>query len=1591
MLTLHRSREILALSAAALALGAALFANEPAWAAGCEVIDFAALKQRSVSLGGTLSTLVAAPAAAPGEFVVLEADFGCVLSDGFDPVASDNLVRVDVLKSDGGGFADSSLADSFVGFDVSVGVEPLPLNCAGPACSGLRFPMPDTGLAGPARITVTRDGSVVARIFEIGARTASCDVDVADSLVRTFTLLPPFNQLQVSLVGANNNGLQGAIAGNGSLLVPLQHDLVGEAAVDATATRATGPEIDKIPNGSFLRALSELFRPLPAIHRLVPFGSGKALYSTTDVLRSTLQVLPSSGPDIYPDNFHLLRNGAAGPVVFPTAVRVSFEGASPVAALRSSEQTVALGLSEELLGDINGDADVSDLLLAATDLPTGNSTETGEAIALVAASPARPVVAVVDDIVAFLESEALSGNDDLNGDMQPDDLVLRALKGAVQLNPGDPVDTSAHPLRAIDGSQLAISQDFVFFRTPEDATAPHMTERVSDVLGAGGNDASEQPSIDGMAGHVAYASGAGNLAPGASGAHRQILVTNLFSHVHSLVSASPGGEGNADSYDAAISAGGDHVAFTSEATNLAALGGGSGSTRVVWERGTNVQGVSVVGIALALFELAPGEEEVPGVDYSPCTASAPGLALAFADDMTITGSLFAPDGAACQFEADFSGTYSVSPAGPIQVGSIITVDAAVTSFTGVPPLDPSLSDLSFSATNIVTDVHGASFDFQGEFELGASTGVANTVPQVYVRALGGAAPVELVSAAPGGGAGSEASGQPAPSGDGQLVAFASLASDLVASDFNGAADVFVRDLANDTTERVSITNGEAEANGASSQPALTPDGNLVVFSSLASNLVGAGADTNGAGDVFLRNRSAASTERVSVPAPGGSANGASAAPDSSNDGRFVAFESAARLVPDDTDALVDIYLRDRVEGTTQRMSVRSGGEPAGDASFDPSISGDGRFVVFASLGDLVPGAPTGTKIYRRNRVTGSVELLSVGASSGDLSTSPDASGDGRTVAFDSDASLVLNDSLPVDVFVRATGFGADLNGDGDDADSVFQSFATDPPGLQPGARVAATTASTGSGRALVSVPETEEGGMNLNATSLIEGAGADGDTDTADGVLHLWDGASQSLVNLGIAGTQGALSATTLCALVDEAQQDGRNLGGPSEATDLVLVAGDIGMLLASPTGKSLENVGVAATQVHVAGTICVFTAAAGNLLTFFDLADMKLVGTGLPATAIQIGPDEELIAFRVPENGLDLNNDGDGGDEVMHAVAVDAVRAAAVNGVVPVTNLGLQAIACTLHGCEAFPFGAVLPGGVVSFLGTEAGETRDPDDCLPTNKSVCDFNGDVDGLDTVVHYVKTVTNGSQVNVTSVGSLALSTTGEQTTSPFPMAGPNGTSISIQLTECEAAKLVCAETRAKLSNPIGPPLTDCEARFDVDDDGALGCTTLRNFIGEDSDGDGVIDLFDNALDTPNEEQEDTDGDGVGDIVDEVASVPPCEQSCDLNEDGSIDRLDVDAVLAAFAAGGQAQGGALSEQCGDRRDRDADRRITFVDVSRCKADCDRPDCSPPPASVPFSAPGASGPACGMGIELTVLLPLLVAMRRRRSAASSVEKGS
>ena len=268
--------------------------------------------------------------------------------------------------------------------------------------------------------------------------------------------------------------------------------------------------------------------------------------------------------------------------------------------------------------------------------------------------------------------------------------------------------------------------------------------------------------------------------------------------------------------------------------------------------------------------------------------------------------------------------------------------------------------------------------------------------------------------------------EPAISGDGRFVAFASTATNLVARDTNNAEDIFVRDRLNGTTERVSLTGSGGQANADSSFASISADGQFVAFGSFADNLVA--GDTNFTSDVFVRDRLNGTTERVSVSSAGAEGNSASDGNAISADGRFVAFESFAfNLVPGDTDdAAVDIFLRDRQNGTTEGVSlVPAGSSGLVQHSTSPAISADGRFVAFDSTeSNLVPGDTNGRRdIFVRDRQTGILERVSLTDADGESnedSFTPDISADGRFVVFGSLASnLVAGDTNQAsDIFVR---------------------------------------------------------------------------------------------------------------------------------------------------------------------------------------------------------------------------------------------------------------------------------------------------------------------------------------------------------------------------------------------------------------------------------------------------------------------------------------------------------------------------------------------------------------------------------------------
>ena len=266
---------------------------------------------------------------------------------------------------------------------------------------------------------------------------------------------------------------------------------------------------------------------------------------------------------------------------------------------------------------------------------------------------------------------------------------------------------------------------------------------------------------------------------------------------------------------------------------------------------------------------------------------------------------------------------------------------------------------------------------------------------------------------------------PSISADGRYVAFASRATNLVPSDTNGYADVFVRDRQIGLTSLVSVDSQGVQGNGDSVFPSISSDGRYVAFSSSATNLVV--PDMNGTQDIFVRDRQTGQTSLVSLASSGAQGNGFSLHPCISGDGRYVAFDSiASNLVPGETLGVSDVFVRDVQSGQTIRASVTSAGAEANAPSVFPSISADGGHVAFRSYATnltLIPDTNIHSDVFVHDLQTGQTSCVSVqpGGSTGDLGSSfSSISADGRFVAFTSFATnLVAGDANGCsDIFVR---------------------------------------------------------------------------------------------------------------------------------------------------------------------------------------------------------------------------------------------------------------------------------------------------------------------------------------------------------------------------------------------------------------------------------------------------------------------------------------------------------------------------------------------------------------------------------------------
>jgi hypothetical protein len=397
------------------------------------------------------------------------------------------------------------------------------------------------------------------------------------------------------------------------------------------------------------------------------------------------------------------------------------------------------------------------------------------------------------------------------------------------------------------------------------------TKRVSvSSSGAQGNGYGVSPAISGNGRFVAFGDSSSNLVPGDTNGKVDVFVRDRQTHKTERVSVSSTGaqaDDNSIAYPVTISDDGRYVAFYSDATNL--VSGDTNAFRDIFVRDRKLHKTKRVSVSSAGVQ-ANAQSQNPVI-------SADGNSVAFLSD----------------------------------------------------------------ATNLVS-------------------GDTNAVSDIFVRNLK-THTTRRANVGPGGVQSNDSSNSPTISADGHLVGFSSAASDLVGGDTNAADDIFVRDLNAHKTRRVSVSSTGGQANGVSYEASISADGHSIAFQSAASNLVS--GDTNATNDIFVRDLKNHKTKRVSVSSAGAQSNGNSQFidPSISATGRFVVFFSAGtNLVAGDTNGQTDSFIRDLVTHKTKRLSVSSTGVQGNGFSIDPSISSDGRFAAFVSTAStLVSGDTNG--------------------------------------------------------------------------------------------------------------------------------------------------------------------------------------------------------------------------------------------------------------------------------------------------------------------------------------------------------------------------------------------------------------------------------------------------------------------------------------------------------------------------------------------------------------------------------------------------------------------------------------------------------
>lgn len=499
---------------------------------------------------------------------------------------------------------------------------------------------------------------------------------------------------------------------------------------------------------------------------------------------------------------------------------------------------------------------------------------------------------------------------------------------------------------------------------------------------AGGNGDSFPIALSTNGQFALFESRANNLIAGDTNNAADIFLRDLNSGETLLVSISTNGiPGNGASRSAVMTPDGRYVAFVSEANNL--VPGDSNRIADVFLRDVQTLTTTLVSVgarstnAASLVPLNSSESPqlTPDARYiafsSTATNLVPGVRTVgdiYVHDRIAGTNIWASSGMRATLQSVSGQTNGAGHNLALSAnGKFVAYQASRTSqpagtYSGIIlrySLETGFTELlhTNAPTSIPTATETRNLDMTPDGGIVAfvanSNGVsgATTCVQVWDAATG------ITAMASGDLTNNVATGSvsthPVLDPSGRFVTFLSSSAGLVTNTVSGTWHLYVRDLLNATT---TLANADASGVGspltAVSVPSLSADVRFVAFEAEDGSLVA--NDNNHALDVFVRDRVAGTSELISVAHPAlasGTPNGMSliSAFAASADGRYIAFASEAdNIVPDDTNGFRDVFVRDLASGTSVLVSTAPNGVSGNGISSEPAMSGDGRYVAFVS-------------------------------------------------------------------------------------------------------------------------------------------------------------------------------------------------------------------------------------------------------------------------------------------------------------------------------------------------------------------------------------------------------------------------------------------------------------------------------------------------------------------------------------------------------------------------------------------------------------------------------------------------------------------